>query len=58
MLKDNNKTKQQLIDELAELRRQITESKASETERKCSEEQRPARVGEILIEMGCLTKLQ
>jgi hypothetical protein len=57
-LRDENKTKEQLIDELTQLRQQIAELKAPAAGRKHLEEQRPVRVGEILIEMGCLTRLQ
>jgi hypothetical protein len=57
-LRDESKTKKQLIDELIELRRQMAEFKASADEHKHSGDRRPARVGEILIEMGCLTRLQ
>lgn len=38
-MKDDDKTKEQLINELEELRKQITELKASEAERKRAEEQ-------------------
>ena len=37
-MKDKHKTKEQLIAELAEMRQQIAELKASETERKRAEE--------------------
>ena len=50
-MKDEGKTKEQLIDEVAELRRRVTEFESSEAGRK-------VRIGEILMEMGCLTKLQ
>ena len=43
-MKDEDKTKEQFINELAELRQRITELKASETERKRAEaEQEAAR---------------
>jgi hypothetical protein len=64
-LKDESKTKEQLIDELVELRRQIAELKASEpasdatkAARKPPEKRRPVRVGEVLMQMGYLTRLQ
>lgn len=57
-MRDENRTKKQLIDELVELRRQIAELKASADERRHVGEDPPVRVGEILIEMGYLTRLQ
>lgn len=56
-MRDEDKTKRQLIDELVELRRQVAELRAQRTERKNST-RRPVRVGEVLIEMGVLTKDQ
>ena len=59
-MKDERKTKKQLMGELinlrgknAELRREIAEFEESELDY-----MRGVRIGEILIEMGCLTFLQ
>jgi hypothetical protein len=54
-MKDEGKTKEQLITELVELRRRVAEFEA---ERKRVEERRPPKIGEILMEMGYVTKLQ
>ena len=51
-MRDEDKTKEQLIDELMEMRRQID---ASESEWKRLEEKRGMKIGEILIEMSYLT---
>jgi predicted unusual protein kinase regulating ubiquinone biosynthesis (AarF/ABC1/UbiB family) len=59
-LNDEQKTKDQiideLIDELAELRRRVIELEESETDRKQLEEQQGMKIGEILIEMGLLAR--
>ena len=52
-MKDGDKTKEQLIEELVELRGEIAEFEVSEVDF-----MRGARVGEILIQMGCLTYSQ
>lgn len=57
-MRDEDKTKQQLMDELVQLRQQIAGLKASNAKHKDVEDRRSVRVGEILIEMGCLTTLQ
>lgn len=57
-MKDEDKPREQLIDELVELRRRIAELEASEAERKRLQEGQAVKVGEILMEMGCLTRLQ
>jgi CRP-like cAMP-binding protein len=50
-MRDEDKTKQQLIDELMELRQRVEKFESLETGR-------GLRIGEILMEMGCLTRLQ
>ena len=57
-MKDEEKTREQLMDELVELRRRIAELEASEAERKRLQKGRSVKIGEILMEMGFLTKLQ
>ena len=57
-MRDEDKTRSQLIDELVELRMQITELGASESEREGLKESRELKIGEILMEMGFLTRLQ
>jgi PAS domain S-box-containing protein len=57
-MKDENKTKKQLIEELVELRRKVAELEALEVERKVLQEQRAVKIGEILVEMGYLRQLQ
>jgi hypothetical protein len=57
-VRDDDKTKQQLIDELVELRRRVADLEASEAERRQVEGARPLKIGEILIEMGYLTTSQ
>ena len=55
-MRDEDKTKEQLVGELAELRRQIAElGEVEATRRKVEKE---TKIGEILIEMGYLTELQ
>lgn len=54
-MKDEGKTKEQLITELVELRRRVAEFEA---ERKRVEERRLPKIGEILMEMGYVTELQ
>lgn len=57
-MRDEDKTKEQLVEELAELRRQIAEFREVEATRKQVEKERGTKIGEILIEMGYLTELQ
>lgn len=57
-MKDEDKTKEQLIDELVELRRRTEESEASESKRTGLGENQSVKIGEILVEMGHLTALQ
>ena len=57
-MRDEDKTKEQLVEELAELRRQIAEFREVEATRKQVEKERGIKIGEILIEMGYLTELQ
>jgi mevalonate kinase len=57
-MKDEDKTKEQLVEELVELRRQIAELREVEANRKQVEKERGTKIGEILIEMGYLTELQ
>lgn len=57
-MKDEDKTREQLIDELVELRRRVAELEASEAERKRLRKGQAVKIGEILMEMGCLTRLQ
>ena len=61
-ISSEGKTKEQLMAELVELRRQLTDSEverkrleASMAERKRMEEKRSLKIGEILVEMGYLT---
>lgn len=65
MISSEGKTKKQLMAELVELRRQLTDSEverkrleASMAERKRMEEKRSLKIGEILVEMGYLTLSQ
>lgn len=57
-MRHEDKTKEQLISELVELRKRIAELEESEAQHKRLEEGRALKIGEILMEMGCLTKLQ
>ena len=57
-MKDEDRMKDQLIDELVKLRREIAELRAAEAEHKRFEEMRPLKIGEILIEMGHSTRSQ
>lgn len=57
-MKDADKTKEQLIEELAKLRQQIVEFEAMVAEQKRVEQKQGVKIGEILMEMGCLTRLQ
>lgn len=57
-MRDEDKTKEQLIGELAELRQQIAELGEVEATRRKVEKERGTKIGEILIEMGYLTELQ
>lgn len=52
-MKDEDKTKRQLIDELVELRREAAEFEESEIDYMLG-----VRIGEILIEMGFITSSQ
>jgi len=51
---DTNKTKEQLLDELTNLRQRISELEAFETERLQAEEELLACVGRKIIERGFL----
>ena len=55
-----DKTKEQLMDELVKLRRRVTEleSETSEAKRDKVKDSSRVKIGEILIEMGCLTRPQ
>jgi mevalonate kinase len=55
---DEDKTKEQLIAELVELRKRVAELEMAEAERAGLKEKSSMRIGEILMEMGYLTKLQ
>lgn len=55
---DKSKTKEQLIDELVKLRQRVAEFEALEAERQRLKKSRGIQIGEILMEMGCLTRLQ
>jgi hypothetical protein len=59
-MKDEKKTKKQLIGELIDLRKENAELRRKIAEFEGSEPDyiRGVRIGEILIEMGCLTFLQ
>ena len=57
-MKDEDKTKGQLIAELVESRRRIVALEELESQRKRLEEGRALKIGEILMEMSCLTRLQ
>jgi hypothetical protein len=57
-MRDEDKTREQLMGEVAELRRQVAELKAAKAERKGSQERRAVKIGEILIEMDYLTRSQ
>jgi hypothetical protein len=57
-MQDEDKTKEQLIAELAEMRQQVAAFEKLEAQRKRLEEKRAVKIGEILIEMGFLTQLQ
>jgi len=61
-MQDEDKAKEhiidELIDELAELRRRIIELRTSGAETKQLEQQRGMKIGEILVKMGYLTDLQ
>jgi hypothetical protein len=52
-MKDEDKTKEQLMDELADLRRRIFDFEASEIDF-----MRGVRIGEILVEARCITSSQ
>lgn len=59
-MKDERKTKKQLIGELIDLRKENAElrRKIAESEESKLNYMQGVRIGEILIEMGCLTFLQ
>ena len=57
-MKNEDKTKEQLIDELAEMHEELAKLRASEAARKRLEEEQALKIGEILMEMRCLTRLQ
>ncbi len=57
-MRDKSKTKQQLIDELVTLRRQVAGIRIQEDERRRPKQRRSVRVGEVLIEMGHVTREQ
>lgn len=57
-MRDEDKTREQLIDELIEARRQIAELRGSQHIQKRLGIQRSSRVGEILMEMGHVTASQ
>ena len=57
-MNNQDKTKEQLIEELAELHRQIGELKASQIQSEQSGFSRGLKIGEILLEMGCLAGSQ
>lgn len=57
-MRDEDRTKEQLIYELVELRKRVAELEELENQRKRLEEGRALKIGEILMEMGCLTRLQ
>jgi len=58
ILRDKYKTKKQLLSELEELRQQVTALKTERAELRRLAPRRTVRVGEILIELGFLTKEQ
>ncbi len=57
-MKDEGKTREQLMDELAELRRRIDELEVSEYRQRAANKASGVKIGEILMEMGYLTQLQ
>jgi hypothetical protein len=57
-MRDEDKTKEQLIDELVKLRRRVAELEASERKQKTEKGGSGVKIGEILMEMGYLTRLQ
>jgi hypothetical protein len=57
-MNNQDKTREQLIDDLAELRQQIDELKASQVRSEQSGFSRGLKIGEILLEMGCLASSQ
>jgi len=54
-MRDEDKTKEELLAELVELRRRVAEL---EGEREELEEEPPPKIGEILVEMGYITMMQ
>jgi mevalonate kinase len=54
-MRDEEKTREQLIAELVELRQRVAEFEA---EREELREQQPPKIGEILMEMGYVTMTQ
>jgi two-component system cell cycle sensor histidine kinase/response regulator CckA len=57
-MKDQDKTKEELINEIIDLRCQLSELESIETERKKLKESYSLKIGKILMEMGYLTKQQ
>jgi len=57
-MRDEDKTREQLMDELAELRRRVAELEAPKPKGKVIKENSGVKIGEILMEMGYLTRLQ
>ena len=57
-MRDEDKTREQLIEEMIELRRQLVELRQKEENRKQVEQEQGTKIGEILVEMGYLTELQ
>ncbi len=57
-MKDEDKTREQLMDDLAKLRRRVDELEASECRQRAAKKDSGVKIGEILMEMGYLTQLQ
>lgn len=57
-MKDEDKTKEQLLAELVELRRQVAELKAPRVVFRREEAKPPVQIGEILVEAGWMTRSQ
>jgi hypothetical protein len=57
-MRDEDKTKDRLIAELVGLHKRVAELEESEAQRKQLEVSRALKIGEILMEIGCLTRLQ
>lgn len=54
-MKDEDKTKEQIMDELVKVRGELARLKESESERKQLKESQSLKIGEILTEMGYIT---